>query len=219
MHLRTKIAIMILIGMGILLLPFSGVFAKTQEVTINFMADSRQEFVRMMDLLPEFTKRTGIKVNMVQLQETPLRAKTGLELSAPSTEIDVIMLDFLFLPKYAKAGMLTPLDSYLAKFPTFKRADFMAPFLNALTYQGKLYGLPLYQDCNILMYRADLFAKYALHVPKTFDDFRSVAAKLAGIRKDFYGVSMRGQRGMGVNEWTWPTFLLIRGMTMGAIKG
>lgn len=177
--------------------------------TITFMADSRSEFVKMQELLPDFTKETGISVNMVQLQETPLRAKTGLELSAPTTEMDVIMTDFQLMNKYASAGVLEPLDDHLAKISTFNRDDYQAPFLEALSYEGKLYGLPLYQDCNILMYRADIFAELGLPVPDTVEQLEANAKAITEWGKDqgIYGIALRGQRGMGVNEWTWPTFL------------
>ena len=180
-----------------------------EKVTLNFMADSRSEFVNMEKLLPAFTEATGIDVKMTQLQETPLRAKTGLELSAPTTEFDVIMTDFQLMRKYAAAGVLEPMDSYLANEPTFNRSDYQAPFLEALSYEGKLYGLPLYQDTNILMYRADVFAELGLSVPKTFDELMDVAGKITEAKKadGMYGIALRGQRGMGVNEWTWPFVL------------
>jgi len=175
--------------------------------TINMLCDSRHEFTVVRKLLPEFTAKTGITVNFIQEQETPLRAKTALELSAPSTEIDVIMLDFMFLPLYAEKGYLAPLDEYLESIPSFNKDDYMKPFLDAATYNGKLYGLPNCQDCNLLMYRADLFQKYGLDVPSTFDELWDVAAKLTGVEPGLYGIALRGQRGYGVNEWTWPTFL------------
>ena len=183
--------------------------AETPKVTLNFMADSRSEFVTMEKLLPEFTKATGIDVKMTQLQETPLRAKTGLELSAPSTEMDVIMVDFQLMKKYAEAGVLEPLDSYLKNESTFKESDFQGPFLEALRNNGKLYGLPLYQDTNILIYRADVFKELGLKPPTTYDELKDVAQKITEAKKadGMYGIALRGQRGMGVNEWTWPTFL------------
>lgn len=178
-----------------------------KEVTINFMADNRPEFDKMMKLYPEFEKATGIKLNYTQLQETPLRAKTGLELSAASTDIDVIMMDFTFCAKYAKAGYLEPLDSYLAKEPTFKADDFMKPFLDACSLDGKLYAMPINQDCSILMYRADLFKKYNLNVPKTFEDLENCAKVIKEKEPGMSGIALRGQRGAGLNEWSWPTFL------------
>ena len=73
----------------------------------------------------------------------------------------------------------------------------------------KLYGLPLYQDCNILMYRADIYAELGLDVPDTVEDLMANAKAISewGKDKGVYGIALRGQRGMGVNEWTWPTFL------------
>lgn len=183
--------------------------ATGEEVMINFMADSRSEFVTMMEILPDWTADSGIDVNMVQLQETPLRAKTGLELSAPSTDIDVIMTDFQLMQKYAEAGVLQPLDECLTEIESFEEANYQAPFLDALRYEDQLYGLPLYQDTNILMYRADIFEELGLDVPETVEDLEAAAAAITewGADKDFYGIALRGQRGMGVNEWTWPAFL------------
>ncbi len=178
-----------------------------QPVTINFMADNRSELVKMQELLPAFEAETGIKVNWMQLQETPLRSKTGLELSAGSTDIDVIMVDFLYMNKYAKAGYLLPLDDYLKNSKTFKESDFQKPFIDAVKYQGKMYAIPLYQDCNIMVYRADLFAKYNLKVPKTFEELEFAAKTIKENEPGVAGIVMRGQRGAGVNEWTWPTFL------------
>jgi ABC-type glycerol-3-phosphate transport system substrate-binding protein len=182
--------------------------ADAEKVTLNFMADSRSEFVNMQKLLPEFTKETGISVNMVALQETPLRAKTGLELSAPSTDMNIIMTDFQLMKKYASAGVLAPLDEFL-KGTSFDPANYQAPFLDALKYDNKLFGLPLYQDCNILMYRADIYAELGLDVPDTVADLMANAKAISewGKDKGVYGIALRGQRGMGVNEWTWPTFL------------
>lgn len=178
-------------------------------VTLKFMCDSRDEFTKMMDLLPQFTKKTNINLSLAQLQETPLRAKTGLELSAPETEMNVILMDFLLMKKYVDANTLEPLDGYLKDVSTFRASDYQKPFLDALTFNGKLYGLPLYQDCNILMYRADIFKKLGLDVPKNLEDLEAVAKEITqwGKKDGIYGISLRGQRGMGVNEWTWPAFL------------
>jgi len=178
-----------------------------KSVTINFMADTRPEFDKMVKLAPDFEKKTGIKINYIKLQETPLRAKTGLEVSAPSTDIDVFMTDFMFLNKYAKAGYLEPLDKYLNASGTFKKDNYMKPFIDSISYQNDIYGVPLYQDCNILVYRADLFKKYNLNVPKTFADLENCAKVIKEHEPGMAGIVMRGQRGYGVNEWTWPTFL------------
>ena len=90
-----------------------------EKTTINFMCDSRSEFEKMEKLLPQFTEETGIEVNFTFLQETQLRSKAGLELQADKTDIDVMLLDFLTLPKYVEAGYVEPIDAYLDGSATF----------------------------------------------------------------------------------------------------
>jgi len=185
----------------------TGQSSSNKQVTINFMADTRSELDKMTELLPDFEKQTGIKVNYMKLQETPLRAKLGLEVSAPSTEVDVVMTDFMFLNKYAKASYLEPLDKYLEASGTFNKDNYMKPFIEAVSYNNQIYGVPLYQDSNILVYRADLYKKYNLQVPKTFAELEQNAKIIKENEPGMSGIVMRGQRGYGVNEWTWPTFL------------
>jgi len=181
--------------------------ASADEVTINLLADNRSEFATMLELYPEFEAETGIKLNYTAIEETPLRSKTGLELSAASTDIDVIMMDFTFVAKFSKAGYLQELDDLLAECPTFSKDDFMASFIDGCSYDGSLYAVPINQDCSIMMYRADIFAELGLDVPKTFDDLENVCAKIKEAYPDMSAIVMRGARGAGVNEWTWPTFL------------
>lgn len=176
-------------------------------VTINLMGDNRAEFTKMLELYPEFEKQTGIKLNFIQLEETPLRSKTGMELAAASTDIDVVMMDFTFVAKYSKAGYLQPLDDLLAKEPTFKKEDFMKTFLDGSSYEGKLYAVPINQDCSIMTYRADIFKELNLDVPKNFDQLEDVCKKIKAAKPEMSAIAMRGARGAGLNEWTWPTFL------------
>jgi ABC-type glycerol-3-phosphate transport system substrate-binding protein len=181
-------------------LPYAG-------VTINLLADNRPEFDKMLALYPEFEARTGIKLNFTQLQETPLRSKTGLELAAPSTDIDVIMMDFTFVAKYSAAGYLEPLDTYLAGIPTYKSSDFIQSFLDGCSLNGSLYAVPINQDCSIMMYRADIFKELNLNVPKTFAELEEVCRKIKAAYPAMSAIALRGARGAGVNEWTWPSFL------------
>lgn len=175
--------------------------------TINLLADNRAEFTKMLQLYPDFEKQTGIKLNFIQLEETPLRSKTGMELAAASTDIDVVMMDFTFVAKYSKAGYLQPLDDLLAKEPTFKKDDFMKSFIDGCSFENKLYAVPINQDCSIMTYRADIFKELNLDVPKTFDQLEDVCKKIKAAHPEMSAIAMRGARGAGLNEWTWPTFL------------
>lgn len=178
--------------------------------TLNFLVDTRSEVTKLEALKADLKKKFGFSFTSAHLQEAALRTKTGLELSSPSTNYGAVMLDFMTLPLYVQSKSLEPLDKYATAANGFDKSNYQQAFLDANTVDGKLYGIPLYQDCNILMYRADLFEKYGLNVPNTFDDLKAVAKELAGQGKSsgMSGIAMRGQRGFGINEWTWSTFLL-----------
>jgi ABC-type glycerol-3-phosphate transport system substrate-binding protein len=175
---------------------------------INFLADPSLPLDKVSALLPEFEKANNAKVNIVDLQETNLRSKTVLELSSPSTDIQVYMLDFTLMPTYIKAGYLEPLDAYLASAATYSAADYAKPFLDAMRGgDNKIYALPMYHACAILVYRADLFSKYNLNVPGNYAELEEVCRIIKKNEPNMSSIVMRGQRGYGVNEFVFPSFL------------
>lgn len=177
-------------------------------VTINFMADSRSEYDKMLTRINEFQAATGITVNYTTLQENELRTKTALEVAADSTDIDVVMLDYMYLADYAKSGYLANISELMDKVgTTFSTDDYIPSFIDACSVDGKLYGVPLYQDCNIMTLRGDLMEKYNLEIPETYDELMEVAKVISENEEGVAGIVMRGAAGAGMNEWTWPTFL------------
>jgi multiple sugar transport system substrate-binding protein len=49
---------------------------------------------------------------------------------------------------------------------------------DSMSYQGKVYGIPLYESYYVIFYSKPLFAKYGLKVPTTWAEFTSNAAVL-----------------------------------------
>jgi multiple sugar transport system substrate-binding protein len=168
--------------------------------TINFLTDNRGDWNKLRPLLPEFEKESGIKVNMINMAESDLRSKSALELSAKQGEFDAVMLDFSTMPKYMKNGLLNEITG-------FKKDNFYPAFLDALANNGKQYGIPLYQETNVLVYRADLFEAKGIKVPTNFEELKTAAQQLTDKKNNFYGIGLRGQRGYGLNEWTFAIWL------------
>jgi multiple sugar transport system substrate-binding protein len=171
-----------------------------KDVSINFLTDNRNDWNNLRPMLPEFEKETGIKVNMINMAESDLRSKSALELSAKKGEFDVLMLDFSTMPKYMQNGLLTEITG-------FQKDNFYPAFLDALANDGKQYGIPLYQETNILVYRADIFEEKGIKVPTNFAELKEAAKQLTDKDKDFYGIGLRGQRGYGLNEWIYAIWL------------
>jgi multiple sugar transport system substrate-binding protein len=83
------------------------------------------------------------------------------------------------VPDLAKRGKLVPLDDLFAKYKdTYKLDDIDENLRKAMSYEGKLYGLPMQTQVLTMVYRKDLFEKNGLTPPTTFDELRDVSKKL-----------------------------------------
>ena len=55
------------------------------------------------------------------------------------------------------------------------RTAFYPGTLEAATFDGGLFGVPLFQNINTTAYNTQIFADAGLPLPKTWDDLRSAA--------------------------------------------
>ena len=75
---------------------------------------------------------------------------------------------------YLEADALMPLDDVITDL------DQLNPlFVDAVRFDGKLYGLPFNKSVQILYYNRDLLSKHGLEVPKTLDEFIETAKKIS----------------------------------------
>jgi len=75
---------------------------------------------------------------------------------------------------YLEADALMPLDDVITDL------DQLNPlFVNAVRFDGKLYGLPFNKSVQILYYNRDLLKKHGLEVPRTLEGFIETARKLS----------------------------------------
>jgi multiple sugar transport system substrate-binding protein len=159
-------------------------------------------------LIPEFTKETGIEVQLEVVPESDITAKMLLEFSSGSGRYDVVQNNIIYIPGFVKAGYIDPLDDLAQKLPKYlDKADFVPGYLNTNIVDGKLYGLPVYGESTFLMYRKDLFDQYGLTPPKTFDDV-TVAAETIKEKSngEITGITMRGAQGIQ-NVYVWAGWL------------
>ena len=76
-------------------------------------------------------------------------------------------------------GWLSPLDDLVAKYKDQYKLDDIAPGQwDGVTFNGKIYGVPMQSNAIMLMYRKDLFEKYSLKPPTTYDELISTCGVL-----------------------------------------
>ena len=94
---------------------------------------------------------------------------------------------------YQRAGLLAPIDDLFDKWPD--KDQFIPSTIKALTLNGKLYGVPYNTNVRVLLYRKDLFEKYGLTPPKTWDDFLQDAATISSKESGVAGLGLTTKNG------------------------
>jgi multiple sugar transport system substrate-binding protein len=117
------------------------------------------------------------------------RATLATEISGGSSTPDVFMGDVIWPAQFGAHQLALPLSDYL---PSSYFAQFAPGLVQGASYNGKVYGSPLFEDQGFLYYRKDLLAKENLPVPQTWEQLESEAAQLqkAGLVK--YGFVWQG---------------------------
>jgi len=105
--------------------------------------------------------------------------KTTATLSGDTGSYDVLETYSFVVPDLASREKLVPLDDLFAKYKdTYKLDDIDENLRKAMSYEGKLYGLPMQTQVLTMAYRKDLFDKAGLKPPTTFEELRDVSKKL-----------------------------------------
>jgi multiple sugar transport system substrate-binding protein len=112
------------------------------------------------------------------------------KLKNKSREVDVFFMDVIWPSEFAAAGWAVPLDEL---FPSSEQNKFLDGAVLANTYEGNIYGVPLFIDSGVLYYRTDLLNKYGFTPPETWEQMVEQAARIVdGERKEgaeIYGFS------------------------------
>ena len=202
-------------------LPFSGVNAQNryakyagQTVTINIPAHPHYD--AMGKILADFTKETGIKVEVDKLAIGRLKEKQLLEMAKPQGDYDLACYIVMWKTEYVAKNLIQPLDQFFANAaladPNFDIKDIVPIYLENLGLVGgpkgylagpgaKLYGLPYGAETSVLAYRKDIFAKHGLQPPDTYEQF-SKALRTLKDKEGIGALASRGQAGhQCVHAW------------------
>lgn len=105
--------------------------------------------------------------------------KTTATLAGATGSYDVLETYSFVVSDLASRKKLVPLDDLFAKYKdTYKLGDLDESLRKAMSYDGKLYALPMQTQVLTMVYRKDLFEKNGLKPPTTFSELREVSKKL-----------------------------------------
>ena len=147
----------------------------------------------------------------VRVKEETLPASTDeqhqfyvINLEGKSSDFDVLSMDVIWVPEFARAGWLRDLSDL---FPAEERENFFPGPVQAVTYGKRVYAIPWYIDAGLLFYRKDLLDKQGFSPPKTWQELVSTAQKITRRGTDVYGFIWQGKQYEGlvcnVLEYFW----------------
>lgn len=154
--------------------------------TLRFLSLTSSTTQAIRYLLPEFTRKTGIEVNLVDVSYEELHKYVSGMARGGTIAYDLIRMDMIWLSRYG-SKIFRPFDLSEACVK-----HIVSHFSDALTDEyfkvhGEPYVLPFDPSVQVLYYRKDLFEdalinrefyeayKRPLRVPQTFDEYRDVA--------------------------------------------
>jgi multiple sugar transport system substrate-binding protein len=98
---------------------------------------------------------------------------------------DLGQVEYQFLPTFETTGGLLDMSQYGASASSLK-SQFVSWTWNQVTQGNSIYAIPQDTGPMAMYYRADLFKKYNIGVPKTWDDYAAAAAKLHAANSQYY---------------------------------
>lgn len=150
-----------------------------QNLTLTVMASQDQIMDAEVELAKAFEADTGIKIDYQIVPSDQFTNLIGAKLNSGEGP-DIIV---------AQGGKLT-LKSTLDPEKNLEDlsgegwvASLKKPFDEGVSYNGKVYGLPLWDlggsSSWVLVYNKQLFSEHGLTPPKTYDELLAVSAKLS----------------------------------------
>jgi multiple sugar transport system substrate-binding protein len=145
-----------------------------------------------------FKQQTGTTVTFVELPYAGLYDRLSTEMKSGQVSFDVAALDAIWLKTFAPG--VKSLDDM---FTPQVKSDLFPSLVNEATVGGKVVGMPVWTNAELLFYRKDLFnsakekaafkAKYGydLAPPKTWQQFED-AAKFFTRPPSLYGTDVKG---------------------------
>ena len=172
-------------------------------VTLRILSGNQPNVEKILyPNLQEFTDLTGIIVEMEIMGNDDYANKVAIELAAQNKDLDLISLRPLTdFKQYLKNGWLADI-SEIRDDEEFDIDDYFPSALESATKDGKLYGVPIVAESQILYYRKDILAEKGLAVPTTLEELRQVAEAINDPKNDFYGFFMRGKANALVTQFS-----------------
>jgi multiple sugar transport system substrate-binding protein len=181
---------MMRVPLSLILCALLAACSRSTERTLTIAVNAGVEGTALKLAAKEWGSAKGVQVEVVELPYANLFEKEQLDLTSKTGAYDVIMLDDPWFPLMLESGSIAPL-------PHTVDADFVASCVEVCKdpkHPGAQYAVPYVGNSQLFFYRKDLFAKYNLTAPQTWDEVLAAAKKI-GAGEKMFGYVMRAAPG------------------------
>jgi multiple sugar transport system substrate-binding protein len=191
-------------------------YAKYRGQTVVMNVPAHPHYDAMAKILPDFTKQTGIEVELDKVAMARMKDKQLLEMAKPQGDYDLACYVVMWKGEYVKKNLIEEIEPYFKNpalaDPDYDMDDIVKGYLEVQGLVGgpkgylpgpgaKLYGLPYGSETSVLAYRKDIFEKYGFKAPQTYDEFQKLLAPLRE-KSGIGALTSRGQAGhQCVHAW------------------
>ncbi|MNI06372.1 Multiple sugar-binding protein precursor [compost metagenome] len=156
---------------------------QAQKVTITMMhlwpaGISAQQNKLVGQIIDDYQKdHPNVTIKQEVLENEQYKNK--LKVLSASNELPDVGITWAagFMEPYVKGGLFAPLDDVLGGEPL--KDKFVPGTTEAYVVDGKTYALPIELNISPVYYNKDIFAKYNLQVPTTYDELKHVVKTLS----------------------------------------
>lgn len=145
--------VLVSLGLSVVALaekPFEGVTITVFTQPPPFIAKPVQMFA------PDWERLTGGKVNLITAPWAELYPKMYSSFALGAHTYDIVIFPAAWLPDFAGAGFLAPLDDLIAVDPEIAWDDILPVYRGPIvSWAGNVYAVPVDGDCHIFYYRKD----------------------------------------------------------------
>ncbi len=154
-------------------------------VLANYKGDALEKAI------PDFEKKTGIKVALDKLPASNLSGKLAVSFASGNPDYDVAMMDEPWVS--GLSSYLVNLDD-LIKRDNFDIKPFVPKALEAGVIDKQRVAMPLDPNVMMLWYRKDLYQAKGLSAPTTMAEIIGDAQKLNDLASDVAGISLSAKK-------------------------
>ena len=208
-------------------------FAAAEDVTVTFWfwADNDAYAQTMQEMIADFNATNGKGITVVGEQypwDGGGFSQNMLTAAIGGGGPDMASFKLTSTPSFVNNGLLANLDEFIAGWADKDQIN--ESLYNTMRKAGgsdSIYVMPWNTQVLYVYYRPSMFAEAGVEVPKTYEEFLDICAKLTRDtdgdgKTDVYGFGMRGSNG---GQEPWGCFLYAGGGSFeqmdseGAIKG